>query len=1152
MELRMPPRPYVPLHLHTEYSLLDGATRVKELVKKAKAENMPAVAVTDHGVMYGAIELTKTCQEMGGVKPIIGCEAYIIDGDIKDKTVRQPLYHLIVLARNKQGYKNLVRLNSRAHTEGFYYKPRINKEMLKDHKEGLIILSGCLGAELCQHLLKNEYDKAVNAAAWYKDTFGENYYLEIQDHGMPEDRKVNRQLVKIGKDLGIKLCCTNDSHFTSKDDAAAHDCLLCIQMGKQVTDEQRMKFTGWEYIKNGDEMFHLYRDHLDTEHIEEGILTTLEIADKIESIKLASEPRLPVFTVPQGHTAETFLNKLVFDGIKVRYPEAAPEVAERAHTELKVIEDMNFASYFLIVSDFIQHARSKGIPVGPGRGSAAGSLVAYALGITNIDPIRYNLLFERFLNPERKSMPDIDTDFCIERREEVIRYVGEKYGANHVAQIITFNRMTSKAVIKDVARVLEYPFGESTKLAKMVPVVRGKPAGLDEMIADHPEFKKVYAVSDEARQVIDLARKLEGVNKSFGMHAAGVVISDVPLEELVPVQRNGDGTIITQYYMEDVAYIGLVKMDFLGLRNLTMIDKAVKIIKRLHDITIDPDLIAIDDEKTYQTISNGDLAGIFQLETSSGMRQVARDMKPNCMEDISALIALYRPGPLDTGMIDKFIDCKNGKTKITYQTPLLEPILKDTYGQIVYQEQVMQIAQQLGGYSLGQADLLRRAMGKKKPEEMEKQREIFVGGCAKNGVSKEIANDLFDMMVQFAEYCFNKSHSQAYAMLTYQTAYLKTHYPVEYMCALLSSVSGDQEKVQGYIAECQAINIDILPPDVNISGNDFTVDGQSIRFGLSAVKNVGEAAVAEIVAKREMNGQFASLADFISKIDLRTVNKRTLEALVKCGACLNLNVTRKQALENLEALVERAQRRQAEEASGQISLFSIAADTGVSFEHQLTGDGSEYQESDLQKMEHELLGFYVTSHPLKKVSNRLRYLTTHTLRDVKEASDGTNVIIGGLAISIEKRLTKQNKLLCIIHLEDPAGKIEVVAYSELLDKTAPEVLLPQSLLLIKGKVKKNEDQLSVLANSIRRISDASMVDIYFNTQQSFSDLHRLKDVLNTHKGEDPVLLHFPQGKQSQTILVGSQFWVSPSADFMTNMHRNFEDNVKVLVKRVFV
>ena len=531
----MAPRPYVPLHLHTEYSLLDGATMIKELVKKAKSNNMPAVAITDHGVMYGAVELTKTCQEMGGVKPIIGCEAYIIDGDITDKKQKQPLYHLTMIAQNKEGYRNLVRLNSRAHIHGYYYKPRINKQMLEEHSKGLIVLSGCLGAELCQHLLKDDVDKARASAGWYKEVFGDNYYIEIQDHGYPEDRKVNKHLIQIARDLDIKLCATNDSHFTDKADAKAHDCLLCIQMGKNVTDTNRMKFSGWEYIKNGDEMAALFRDHLDLQHIEESLRTTLEIADKVEVVKLASDPRLPVFEVPPGHTAESFLNKLVFDGIKARYPEITKEVEDRAFRELKVIEDMNFASYFLIVADFINYAKSKGIPVGPGRGSAAGSLVAYAMGITNIDPIRYNLLFERFLNPERKSMPDIDTDFCIERRGEVIKYCAEKYGDDHVAQIITFNRMTSKAVIKDVARVLEFPFGEANKLAKMVPVVRGKPTPLDEMVKDHPEFKQVYATNEEARQVIDVARDLEGTNKTFGMHAAGVVISDVPIEEMVPL-----------------------------------------------------------------------------------------------------------------------------------------------------------------------------------------------------------------------------------------------------------------------------------------------------------------------------------------------------------------------------------------------------------------------------------------------------------------------------------------------------------------------------------------------------------------------------------------------------------------------------------------
>lgn len=1149
----MSPRPYVPLHLHTEYSLLDGATVIKDLVKKAKAENMPAVAMTDHGVMYGAIELTKVCKEIGGVKPIVGMEGYMIDGDIRDKSTKVPIYHITLIARSQDGYKNLIQLCSRAHLDGYYYKPRMNHELLEKHKEGLIILSGCLGAELCQHLLRDDYDGAKRIASWYKETFGESYYIEIQDHGQWEDRKVNIPLVKIARELEIKLVCTNDSHFTCKDDAMAHDAMLCISMGKQVTDTNRMKFTGWEYIKNGDEMWWLFRDHLDDEFIEESIKSTIEIADKVDAVKLGSDPRLPIFEVPAGHTDHSFLDLLVFEGIKERYGVLTPQIEERARVELKVIIDLNFSSYFLIVQDFINWARKNGIPVGPGRGSAAGSLVAYALGITDVDPIKYNLLFERFLNPERKSMPDIDTDFCIERRDRVIKYVAEKYGEDKVAQIVTFNRMTSKAVIKDVARVLQFPLSESTKLAKMVPVVRGKPTPLEEMVKEHPEFKKAYTSSEETKQVIDLALKLEGVNRTFGMHAAGVVISDVPMAELVPLQRNNDGTIIAQYYMEDCAYVGLVKMDFLGLRNLTMIDRALKIIKEIHGIEIDPLKIPLDDEKTFQTVSNGDLVGVFQLETSAGMRQVARDMKPSNIEDISALIALYRPGPLDSGMIDKFIDCKNGKTPITYMTPLLEPILKDTYGQVVYQEQVMQIAQQLGGYSLGQADLLRRAMGKKKADEMEKQRENFMTGCVKNGVSDKIANSLFDMMVQFAEYCFNKSHSQAYAFLTYQTAYLKTHYPVEYMTALLSSVSGDQDKVQGYIAECQQMGIDILPPDVNVSGRDFTADGNSIRFGMGAVRNCGEAAVDEIVAKREGKGKYTSLADLIARIDLRTVGKKSLEALIKCGAAVNLGVSRKQALENLDSLVDGASRRQSQQAKGQISLFSMAGGTALAETiTQLKGDPGEFPESEMQILEHDLLGFYVTSHPLRRVANRLRWLTTHSCKDIHEATDGSSVIIGGLANSIEKKLTKTNKMLAIVHMEDLHGKCEAVAFGETLDKIDTSILTPQSLLLIKGKIRKGEESTSVSINSVRRIADANLVNIFFTQDQSFTDLHKLKSILNLHKGDDPVLLHFPQGKRSQAILVGCQFWVNACDALQADIQKHFINTARVLMNRVAV
>ncbi len=1153
----MKPRPYVPLHLHTEYSLLDGATQIYDLVKKAKDENMPSVAITDHGVMYGAIELSRVCHELGGVKPIIGIEAYIIDGDIEEKKTREDIFHLTLLAQNSEGYRNLLFLNSRAHLAGYYYKPRINKEILTAHKNGIIVLSGCLGSQLAQNLLKNNYAEAFKVALWYKENFGSNYFLEIQDHGMIEDRIVNKQIVQIGKELDIEIVATNDSHFTNHDDAVAHDCLLSIQMGKLVTDCKRMKFTGSEFIKNGSQMSMLFKDHLDSEIIDQSIKNTLVIADRIDSIKIFQDnPRLPIFEVPHGHTSESYLNHKVFDGARYRFGDQLNRsVIERAEAELKVIEDMNFASYFLIVADFIEFAKSQKIPVGPGRGSAAGSLVAYCLGITDIDPLRYNLLFERFLNPERRSMPDIDTDFCIERRDEVLKYVTQKYGKDKVAQIITFNRMTSKAVIKDVSRVLEYPLAEANKLAKLVPVVRGKPTPLYEMVASHPEFKSIYDNSPEAKQVITIAQKLEGINKTYGVHAAGVVISDVPLHELVPLQKNNDGQVITQYNMDDLAKVGLVKMDFLGLRNLTMIDKAIKIIKLTRDIDIDLANIPIDDEKVYQTISNGDLQGIFQLETSQGMRQVARDMKPSNIEDISALIALYRPGPLDSGMIDKFIACKHGKSAITYQTPLLESILKDTYGQIVYQEQVMQIAQKLANYSLGQADLLRRAMGKKKPEEMEKQRELFNSGCLSNGISLNIANQLFDMMVQFAEYCFNKSHSQAYALVTYQTAYLKSHYPIEYMTALLSSVAGDQDKVQIYIAECQKMDIAVLPPCVNSSGLEFTSHGNAIRFGLSAIKNVGEGAIEEIIYKREKSGKYTSLNDFLNKIDLKLMNKRTLESLIKAGACQSLGLTRKQALLNLEPLMDASLRFQNTMASGQLSFFTLINEASIANEEKMMGDNSEFLESQIQEMEKELLGFYITSHPLARVINRLKWLTTHSLNEVNHLKEGSNVIVGGLVSEMAKKITKQNKVLGILKLEDLEGKVDVVIYNDLFETLDPQILASSKILLINGKVKKNDENISIIAQTVRLINEASLVNIYLTQNQTYSDLHKIKDILNKFKGQDPVLIHFSSSNSAflaKTIVVGSQFWVDASDTFNGFIKSALASEVKVRVEKVLL
>ncbi|MCS7225707.1 MAG: DNA polymerase III subunit alpha [Gloeomargarita sp. SKYB31] len=774
---------FVPLHVHTEYSLLDGASQIPQLVEQAVALNMPAIAVTDHGVMYGAIELIKQCRERG-IKPIVGNEMYIINGDIT-KQERSPRYHLVVLAKNTQGYKNLVKLTTISHLQGIqgkgiFSRPCINKELLRTYREGLIVTSACLGGEIPQKILQGQSQEARQIAAWYQQTFGDDFYLEIQDHGYPEDRIVNVEIIRIAQELGIKYIATNDSHYISCYDVEAHDALLCIQTGKLITDTKRLRYSGTEYLKSAQEMAQLFRDHLDDDIIQTALKTTLEIAQKIEPYHILGEPRLPEYTVPVGHTVDTYLEQLAWQGLSerlgVKRDQIPAEYKDRLVYELKIIQQRGFSGYFLVVWDYIKYARDHGIPVGPGRGSAAGSLVAYALKITNIDPVHHGLLFERFLNPERKSMPDIDTDFCIDNRDRLIEYVTQHYGNDRVAQIITFNRMTSKAVLKDVARVLEgISHREADQMAKQIPVFRGKPTPLREMIGEDtpsPEFKARYEQEEKVRHWLDLAMRIEGVNKTFGVHAAGVVIAPQPLDELVPLQRNNDGTIITQYPMEDIESLGLLKMDFLGLRNLTLIRQAVELIEKNHHTRIDLDHLPLDDPKTYALLERGEVEGIFQLE-SAGMRQIVRDLKPSSIEDISSILALYRPGPLDAGLIPKFIDRKHGREKIEYAHPMLEPILRETYGLIIYQEQIMKIAQDMAGYSLGQADLLRRAMGKKKPEEMEKQRQVFLEGAAKNGIPKEIAVELFEQMVLFAEYC-----------LTYETEVLTVEYgplPIGYI-----------------------------------------------------------------------------------------------------------------------------------------------------------------------------------------------------------------------------------------------------------------------------------------------------------------------------------------------------------------------------------
>jgi DNA polymerase-3 subunit alpha len=756
---------FVGLHTHSDYSLLDGASQLPELVDRVIELGMPAIALTDHGVMYGAIELLKVCKAKG-VKPIIGNEMYVINGDIS-KQERRPRYHQIVLAKNTQGYKNLVKLTTISHLQGtqgkgIFSRPCINKEYLEKYHEGLIVTSGCRAGEVPQAILQGRPDIARQRAQWYKDLFGEDYYLEIQDHGYVEDRIINVELINIARELDIKFIATNDSHFTSCYDVEAHDALLCIQTGKLIVEEQRLRYSGTEFLKSAEEMRYLFRDHLTDDVIEEAIATTLEVAEKIESYEILGSPRIPDYPVPDGFTVSTYLEEMTRQGLVERfelqsYDDVEPAYKERLDYELQMMHQMGFDAYFLVVWDYIKFARDRGIPVGPGRGSAAGSLVAYALRITNIDPVHHGLLFERFLNPERKSMPDIDTDFCIDRRDEVIQYVTEKYGTDRVAQIITYNRMTSKAVLKDVARVLDIPYAESDRMAKMIPVVRGKPTKLKVMISEQtpaPEFKEKYENDPKVQRWLDMAMRIEGTNKSVGIHAAGVVISAERLDEIVPLQRNADGAVFTQYYMEDIEALGLLKMDFLGLKNLTMIQKTVELIAQTHQVTIDLDHLPMDDPKAYELLAAGKLEGIFQLE-SSGMRQIVRDLKPSGLEDISSVLALYRPGPLDAGLIPKFINRKHGIEKIEYDHDLLKSILSETYGIMVYQEQIMKIAQDMGGYSLGQADLLRRAMGKKKKEEMEKHQSIFVEGAKKTGVPPKVAANLFEQMVKFAEYCLS-------------------------------------------------------------------------------------------------------------------------------------------------------------------------------------------------------------------------------------------------------------------------------------------------------------------------------------------------------------------------------------------------------------
>ncbi|MBE9180652.1 DNA polymerase III subunit alpha [Oculatella sp. LEGE 06141] len=1142
---------FVGLHIHSDYSLLDGASQLPELIDRAVDLGMPAIALTDHGVMYGAIELIKVCKNKGGIKPIIGNEMYLINGDIT-KQERRPRYHQVVLAKTRQGYKNLVKLTTLSQLQGvqgkgIFSRPCINKELLEQYKEGLIVTSACLGGEVPQAILQGRPEIARRVAQWYKDLFGEDYYLELQDHGSQEDRIVNVEVVKIARELDIKLIATNDSHYISCYDVEAHDALLCIQTGKLITEEKRLRYSGTEYLKSADEMRLLFRDHLPTDVIEEAIANTLEVAEKItDDYGILGEPRIPDYPVPEGYTGSTYLEEVTRQGLADRrkcqsYGEVEPHYQERLEYELQMMHTMGFDGYFLVVWDYIKFARDNNIPVGPGRGSAAGSLVAYALGITNIDPVHHGLLFERFLNPERKSMPDIDTDFCIERRDEVIQYVTHKYGTERVAQIITYNRMTSKAVLKDVARVLDIPYGDADRMAKMIPVVRGKPTKLKVMISDDtpaPEFKEKYENDPKVRHWLDMALRIEGTNKSIGIHAAGVVISAQPLDEVVPLQRNADGAVFTQYFMEDIESLGLLKMDFLGLKNLTMIQKTVDLVQQTRQVTLDLDNLTLDDPETYKLLARGELEGIFQVE-SSGMRQIVRDLKPSGLEDISSVLALYRPGPLDAGLIPRFINRKHGREKIEYEHEILEPILNETYGIMVYQEQIMKIAQDMAGYSLGQADLLRRAMGKKKKSEMEKHQELFVKGAEKNKVKPQVAAALFEQMVMFAEYCFNKSHSTAYGYVTYQTAYLKANYPVEYMAALLTANSGDQDKVQKYLATCISMGIQVEPPDINRSRVDFTPLEKSILFGLSAVRHVGLGAIEHLLQAREEGGNFTSLPDLCDRVDPRTLNRRAMEALIQCGALDCINPNRNQLMQDLDPVLEWAQSRAKDRAIGQGNLFDILGGSATAGAASTTGFESapksspvdDYPPQEKLKLEKELLGFYISDHPLKSVQQAAQLLAPINLSDLADKPDNVTLSAIVMLSTVKPVTTKKGDRMAILQIEDLTGHAEAVVFPKAFERFGHYIQV-DARLMVWGKVDKRDDRNQLIIEDAEPIEDVRMVMVELDPHiaSDITQQHHLRTVLLEQRGDEesgkvPVIAVISNQQQRQIVRLGAQFRV---------------------------
>lgn len=1059
------------LHVHTEYSLLDGSNKIKECVSRVKELGMNSVAITDHGVMFGVIDFYRAAKAVG-IKPILGCEVYVAPGSRFDKEAagsgEERYYHLVLLAENDLGYHNLMKIVSRGFTEGYYYKPRVDLEVLKEFHEGIIALSACLAGEVQRNILRGMYSEGKEAALRYQKIFGEgNFFLELQDHGMQEQKMVNQSLLRMSQETGIELVATNDIHYTYAEDEKPHDMLLCIQTGKKLSDENRMRYEGGQYyIKSEEEMRTLFPYAL------QALENTQKIADRCNVEIEFGVTKLPKYDVPEGYTSWEYLQHLCYQGLKKRYPSGDEALKNRLEYELSVIKSMGYVDYFLIVWDFIKYAKDHGIMVGPGRGSAAGSIVAYCLEITSIDPIKYQLLFERFLNPERVSMPDIDVDFCFERRQEVIDYVVEKYGSDRVVQIVTFGTMAAKGVIRDVGRVMDLPYAFVDSIAKMIP--KELNITLDRALSMNPELKKLYQEDDQVHELIDMSKRLEGLPRHTSMHAAGVVISQKSVDEYVPLSLGSDGSVVAQFTMTTLEELGLLKMDFLGLRTLTVIQDAARLASESAGERIDINQIDYDDKRVLESIGTGKTDGIFQLE-SGGMKSFMKELKPQNLEDIIAGISLYRPGPMD--FIPQYIKGKNHPETITYDCPQLEPILAPTYGCIVYQEQVMQIVRDLAGYTLGRSDLLRRAMSKKKGEVMERERKNFVygnpeegvPGCIANGIDEKTANKIYDEMIDFAKYAFNKSHAAAYAVVSYQTAWLKYYYPVEFMAALMTSVIDNPGKVSEYIYTCRQLGIEILPPDINKGEGSFSVDNGNIRYGLAAIKSIGRPVIDAIIAERNARGEFKNLKDFIERLSGKEVNKRTIESFIKSGAFDSLGGTRKQFMVIYVKILDQVNQERKYSMTGQLSLFDMVDDDQkAEFDIPLPPVG-EYEKETKLAFEKEVLGIYLSGHPMEEYEEKWKKNISRTTLDFQldeetgrtKVHDGVREIVGGIITSKTIKYTKNNQTMAFITLEDLAGSVEVVIFPKVYEKNQ-QYLNEESKVFVKGRVSEEDEAASKL------------------------------------------------------------------------------------------